>query len=37
MESPQKMNIRPDDMIEYLGLNRPVFRQFCRNGLFSKL
>ena len=37
LESPQKMNIRPDDMIEYLGLNKPVFRQLCRNGLFSKI
>lgn len=37
LEAPQKMNIRPDDMIEYLGLNKPVFRQLCRNGLFSKI
>jgi len=34
---PQRMNIRPVDLIEYLGLDKPVFRRLCRNGLFTAL
>lgn len=34
---PHVYNGRPIELIEWLGLDKPVFRQLCRNGLFSKL